>query len=313
MQLIWVSGPTGKLIKISISGRRLTTLALSICTTLLLLGACLYFMGIRVAVQVEPELIRVMGGVISESEQMRVEAEHKNQLEKLALNLSALSTQVERLKKIKEQFSELATPTIFKIKPNDFNNQGGPSQPLASLLATNSNFSKDASTVLRTSSDILFLVESLNNQWDDEYKLLKTLPTGEPLSGKKEISSTFGMRIDPFHRGLAFHSGVDFNAALGTPILAAGDGIVSKVDYNESYGNYIEILHRGELISKYAHATSFTVQEGQRVIRGEQIGFVGNTGRSTGPHLHFEVMRAKTFVDPMRVLLTAKKQTAAKD
>jgi len=101
---------------------------------------------------------------------------------------------------------------------------------------------------------------------------------------------------------------VDFNASIGTPILAAGDGVVLKVDHNDSYGNYVEVLHRDDVVSKYAHASQLIVQEGQKVLRGQKIGVVGSTGRSTGPHLHFEVIRSKTFIDPMRVLVTAKEK-----
>ena len=101
---------------------------------------------------------------------------------------------------------------------------------------------------------------------------------------------------------------MDFNASIGTPILAAGDGVVLKVDHNDSYGNYVEVLHRDDVVSKYAHASQFIVQEGQKVLRGQKIGVVGSTGRSTGPHLHFEVIRSKTFIDPMRVLVTAKEK-----
>jgi murein DD-endopeptidase MepM/ murein hydrolase activator NlpD len=308
MQLIWVSGPTSKLTKVAISGQRLLTILASTCLGFLILGAALYFMGIRIAIDVKPDLVRAMGGVISESEQLRVEADYNQKLHNLAQNLSALSGQIDRLKKIKDQFSELATPVIFKIKPNDFTNQGGPSQTLPNISSERSRFSVDAPNIVQASHDILKLVESLNDQWYEEYKLLKTLPTGEPLLGKKEVSSTFGMRIDPFHKGLAFHSGVDFNASIGTPILASGDGVVLKVDHNDSYGNYVEVLHRDDVVSKYAHASQFIVQEGQKVLRGQKIGVVGSTGRSTGPHLHFEVIRSKTFIDPMRVLVTAKEK-----
>ncbi|NBW77944.1 MAG: M23 family metallopeptidase [Betaproteobacteria bacterium] len=308
MQLIWISGPTSKLTKVAITGQKLLTIFLSICLGFLILGAVLYFMGIRIAIDVKPELVRAMGGVISESEQLRVEAEYNQKLHNLAKNLSALTGQIDRLKKIKDQFSELATPVIFKIKPNDFNNQGGPSQTLPNISSGRHQFSVEAPNIVQASHDILKFVESLNDQWDEEYKLLKTLPTGEPLVGKKEVSSTYGMRIDPFHKGLAFHSGVDFNAAPGTPILAAGDGVVLKVDHNDSYGNYVEVLHLDDVVSKYAHASGFVVQEGQKVLRGQKIGVVGSTGRSTGPHLHFEVIRSKSFIDPLRVLVTAKEK-----
>ncbi len=306
MQLIWISGPTAKLTKVNITSRQMATAGLLAAAGFILLGALLYFLGIRVAIEVRPDWAHTMGGVISESEQRRIEDDYQRKLKTFEDRLVALTQQVEQIKQVKDRFSELATPVIFKVKSGDFSNQGGSAAPIQELLAEHESFSEDANRDLKVSQDINHLTAQILNDWNREYRQLRAMPTGQPLVGKKELTSLYGMRIDPFHRGMAFHSGIDFNAQPGTPILSAGDGVVLKVDHNDSYGNFVEVEHNGHIISKYAHASKVIVTPGQAVLRGQVLGEVGNTGRSTGPHLHFEVVRNQAFVDPMRVLVTAR-------
>jgi murein DD-endopeptidase MepM/ murein hydrolase activator NlpD len=116
------------------------------------------------------------------------------------------------------------------------------------------------------------------------------------------LSSNYGTRIDPFTRLLAQHPGVDFSAPPGTPILAAGDGLVLRAEYDSAYGNFIEIAHADQFISKYAHASKVHVKAGQRIQRGQVIAEVGNTGRSTGPHLHYEISHQGRMINPMQIL-----------
>lgn len=122
-------------------------------------------------------------------------------------------------------------------------------------------------------------------------------PGREPVRGRPVISS-FGNRIDPFTKRRAFHSGIDYPAPKGTPIYASAGGRVIFSGYRSEYGNTVEIDHGGGLVTRYAHASSLLVKSGQIVMPGEQIAKVGSTGRSTGPHLHFEIMRDGRFVDP---------------
>lgn len=113
-----------------------------------------------------------------------------------------------------------------------------------------------------------------------------------------EISSSFGYRRDPFTRGAAMHSGIDFKGPIGAPIFAAADGVVSFVGRKSGYGNVVEISHGNGLLTRYAHLSRFDTRVGQRVAAGEKIAGLGNTGRSTGPHLHFEVRINDRAVNP---------------
>ncbi|KZX91354.1 peptidase M23 [Erythrobacter sp. HI0019] len=122
---------------------------------------------------------------------------------------------------------------------------------------------------------------------------------------KDMISSGFGFRRDPFNGGGAMHKGLDFRGAIGTPISAASDGRVSFVGRKGGYGKTVEITHGNGLMTRYAHMSRFNAKVGQRVAAGETIGAIGNTGRSTGPHLHFEVRINNRAVNPRTFLETA--------
>ena len=122
---------------------------------------------------------------------------------------------------------------------------------------------------------------------------------------KDMISSGFGYRSDPFTRRGAMHKGLDFKGAIGTPIRAASDGRVSFVGWKGGYGKTVEITHGNGLMTRYAHMSRFNAKVGQSVDAGETIGAIGNTGRSTGPHLHFEVRINNRAVNPRTFLETA--------
>ena len=127
------------------------------------------------------------------------------------------------------------------------------------------------------------------------------LPTRRPIPGA-DLSSPFGNRSDPFSQHHAFHAGLDFVAGHGTPILAAAGGTVTYAGFRADYGWMVEIEHGNGLATRYAHAARLLVQPGTVVVPGERIAVVGSTGRSTGAHLHFEVLRQGAHVDPKRYL-----------
>ena len=130
---------------------------------------------------------------------------------------------------------------------------------------------------------------------------LQHLPTRLPLEGA-ELSSTFGNREDPINGRRAFHAGMDFAAAPGTPIRAAAAGTVTFAGFNAAYGWSVEITHGNGLVTRYAHASRLLVARGAAVRQGDTIAQVGSSGRSTGPHLHFEVLKDGDATDPQRYL-----------
>jgi len=133
-------------------------------------------------------------------------------------------------------------------------------------------------------------------------ELIAAIPTIQPIKNKDltRVASGFGYRIDPFTKKRRFHYGMDFTAKRGTPVYATGNGIVKRADNRSSgYGKHIRIDHGFGYVSLYAHLTKYSVRRGQRVKRGDIIGYVGNTGRSAGPHLHYEILKDKKKINPL--------------
>jgi murein DD-endopeptidase MepM/ murein hydrolase activator NlpD len=144
-----------------------------------------------------------------------------------------------------------------------------------------------------------------------DQKIQRTLvPTEEPVTGGR-IGSPFGFRIDPITGRSALHTGLDFPADTGTPIVAAAGGVVVVQDVHPAYGNMVEVDHGNDLITRYAHASRVLVKKGDIVKRGQVIAEVGSTGRSTGPHLHFEVWVSGVPQDPARFLAAGESLAAA--
>jgi murein DD-endopeptidase MepM/ murein hydrolase activator NlpD len=131
------------------------------------------------------------------------------------------------------------------------------------------------------------------------------LPTTMPVAGPSRLGSPFGIRNDPFGRGMALHEGLDFVAPYGAPVLAAAGGVVVNASYHHEFGNLVEINHGGELITRYAHMSAIKVTVGMTVRRGQQVGELGSTGRSTGPHLHFEVRKNGSPLNPSDFLASS--------
>lgn len=141
------------------------------------------------------------------------------------------------------------------------------------------------------------VVEMCRNQEE----MLKCIPAIQPVANKdlKRMASGYGMRIDPIYGTTRFHEGMDFSAPPGTDIYATGDGVVVKMGWQTGYGNTIVIDHGFGYQTLYAHLKEFRTQRGKRVVRGEVIGGVGNTGKSSGPHLHYEVHKDGRVVNPV--------------
>ena len=162
-------------------------------------------------------------------------------------------------------------------------------------------FSENAFGVMR---DLLTLIErrlaSVRTDVDKRQALVSATPSMWPIAGW--ISSDFGNRRDPFTGEQDFHPGLDISADHGAPIHAPADGVVESAGYNGNYGNLITIDHGFGLLTRYGHLSRYGVYAGQQIRRGDVIGYVGSTGRSTSPHLHYEVLVNGQLTNPMRLL-----------
>ena len=140
---------------------------------------------------------------------------------------------------------------------------------------------------------------ALNQTLESEAAQAAAFPSGKPVAGSKAISSEFGLRSNPFGgRGYEMHEGLDFSGPVGKPILATAEGVVVTAEYGGGYGNHVKIDHGYSYETLYAHMSKLEVKIGDRVKRGDVLGYLGNTGRSSGPHLHYGIYRNGQAVNP---------------
>jgi murein DD-endopeptidase MepM/ murein hydrolase activator NlpD len=147
--------------------------------------------------------------------------------------------------------------------------------------------------------------ESLAKQqenWRQHLEWLEALPISLPIQSDFRLTSGFGLRNDPFTGALAMHEGIDFSAELGTAVLAAAPGKVVRSEWDSTFGNVIEIKHAENFLTRYAHLSQRNVAVNAQVQAGTGIGEVGNSGRSTGPHLHYEIFQNGRVLNPLKVL-----------
>ncbi|MDO4880895.1 MAG: M23 family metallopeptidase [Capnocytophaga sp.] len=145
-------------------------------------------------------------------------------------------------------------------------------------------------------------LDEIANIAKEKEKLLHSIPAIQPVQNKdlKQMASGYGWRSDPFTKAKKFHYGMDFTAPTGTPVYASGDGVVTRADNNSAgYGEHIRIDHGFGYESLYAHLSQYNVRPGQKVRRGDIIGYIGNTGRSSGPHLHYEIKKDGEHLNPI--------------
>jgi murein DD-endopeptidase MepM/ murein hydrolase activator NlpD len=226
----------------------------------------------------------------------------RENLDAMAKRLGEMQAKMVQLESLGERVSGLAgvSPNDIKVAPG----RGGAlvgshSLSMQELQATLAEL--DRLTDQRV--DLMTVMES--RLFDQKIKKIM-VPTQEPVAGGN-LGSPFGWRIDPFNGRSALHTGLDFPSDTGTPILAAAGGIVVTQEYHPAYGNMVEVDHGNELITRYAHASRVMVKKGDLVKRGQKIAEVGTSGRSTGPHLHFEVLVQSVYQDPQK-FLTAGRQ-----
>lgn len=305
MQLMWLSGPTGNVRTISITTRTVLTASVVVGLFLVASGFLLHFVGFKIAVEYNPDLARSIGGVTTEAEQKRMESVYRDHLSQLRESMHTTVNEIRQLEAMKNRFMEMATPTVVrdKIHRKD-DNKGGPlvaPRPFSSLFRQplGMEFDQTLQEFVQTQT----AVAELHSRWEKQLEWLSTLPTGIPIQGDFRVSSGFGIRNDPFTGGLAMHEGLDFTASSGTSVVATARGTVSRSGWDLGYGNVVEVQHAEGFSTRYAHLSKRIAQVGDVVERGGILGEVGSTGRSTGPHLHYEVFNKDRVINPVQVLL----------
>jgi len=174
------------------------------------------------------------------------------------------------------------------------NAQGGPLSATNAVINLGNQGEQYGARLDRTVQDSIVIssrVEEIQKSLTKNWDVANSLPTGSPLPLMPQASSGLGYRIDPMTQQSAWHEGTDFPAAYGTPIQATAEGVVSRAAFDAEYGYFVDIQHKNGVVTRYAHAQELLVKEGDFVKQSQMIAKVGSTGRSTGPHLHYEVLR----------------------
>ena len=223
--------------------------------------------------------------------------EAQREVNAIAARVGELQAQANRLNALGDRLTRVGKLKDGEFDFNDLPGQGG--GEAASDVATGDLLSSlDAlqSQFDHSGNQLTVLEALLFDQTIDE----KSMPAGMPAPGY--ISSTYGTRNDPFGRGRAHHKGIDIDSNTGDPVTAAAAGVVSFSGVKGGYGNVVEVDHGNGYTTLYAHNSALLVRAGDVVLDGQQIAKVGSTGRSTGPHLHFEVKLNGAQVDPRQFL-----------
>jgi murein DD-endopeptidase MepM/ murein hydrolase activator NlpD len=221
----------------------------------------------------------------------------------------ALASQIESLQSAITDLGDRArvdplTARAMDKLPAQIKNQGGTSVEGASALVTPDVEAVSPENAFGMLRNVLSSLEShlsiVRRTVEKREALLSATPSIWPIHGW--LSAGFGMRRDPFTGQADFHPGLDISAEKGTPIVATADGIVELAAPSGEYGNLVVINHGFGLATRYGHLSKFAAWQGQQVKRGDVIGYVGATGRATGPHLHYEVLANGKLMNPLQLL-----------
>ncbi len=238
---------------------------------------------------------------LQEEEYKKNQQYMRDNLNAMAIKMGQMQAQLLRLDSVGERLAELSGIDTQEFLFNQMPGQGGALSTLPLQDISFGEFDNKVQHLSRTIDDRMSKLETLDSLIRQDRLKKKMLPSLMPVN-VKWYSSSFGARIDPFTGKKAYHDGVDFVAEFGSPIIAAAGGVVVYSDLHPQYGNMIAVDHGNNLVSRYAHASKRLVKLGQVVMQGEKIAEVGNTGRSTGPHLHFEVRHKGLPQNPFRFL-----------
>ena len=268
---------------------------------LLLSGAVYHFVFLKAAREGWPVVSALVKLVVRDEIAQRDRFMREN-LDAIAQRVGEMQAKMVKLEAMSERVSGMAGVKPDDLKPllrsTETGGRGGPYLPAANVSLDQLRQiidGLDAATDQNT--DVFTLVES--RLLEARLKALM-VPNSPPVDGP--VGSGFGFRADPFTGRSALHTGLDFPGEVGTPIHAAAGGLVLESAWHSEYGQVIEIDHGNGLSTRYAHCSKVLVSAGSLVKRGQLIGLVGTSGRSTGPHLHFEVMLDRVPQDPARFL-----------
>ena len=296
MQILIMTGPHSKVREISLTARHLVFGgALSLA---LLVGANV---AINDVTNETKDILHAMEkkDLLEKRFIANSEDDYETKLMELQARLDEAQRNLAQLDDLRNQLAKtngvnLASNTSYSNVVDLGNAQGGPLSPANAVINLGNQGEQYGARLDRTVQDSIALSnrvqevqKSLTQSWD----VSSSIPTASPLPLMPQASSGLGYRVDPITQQTAWHEGTDFPAAYGTPILAPAEGVVIRAVWDQEYGYVVDVQHKNAVVTRYAHAQEILVKQGDFVRQSQAIAKVGSTGRSTGPHLHYEVLR----------------------
>jgi len=304
MQIIWVSGPVGHIRTITVSYKHLVMILVGFTMTLFVCGALMQLIGFRIAIELNPNFLKKIGNFHSATEIENLKYFYENKLQGIQKQVEINQQLVADIQEQNKKLISLAIPPALLKEKSTPGAQGGPLLP--------PNF-KPQTSILGSLDHSFDYLKQINQQLlerkhatDKSIDWMESKPISMPMTGQPNLTSGFGKRLDPFSRTWSGHEGLDFTSVIGEKIYAAGRGIVKLAAWDGAYGLTVLIDHGDGYVSRYAHASKVLVTEGARVERHQPIALIGTSGRSTGPHLHFEIIKNGVPVNPADYLIALK-------
>jgi murein DD-endopeptidase MepM/ murein hydrolase activator NlpD len=297
VQIILVDRRLARARTITVRAQHIVALAVLLTLAIVVLSTLFSLLTVRAASTLPVPLVADVIALVTRDQAARSEQELRDNVLAMARRLGEVQAQLLRLDVLGERVAKAAG-----IRPEEFRFRELPGR--GGAPGTAMNFSdldtelKGLARSLEQREDYLAVVEAELRAQQVRRALL---PGSQPVADGY-VGSGYGWRTDPFTKEMTRHEGIDFAAPVGTPIHAAAGGVVVAAEHHPVWGNVVEIDHGNQLLTRYAHASRLLVKPGELVKRGHVIAEVGSTGRSTGPHLHFEVHSKGVAQNPAKFL-----------
>ena len=302
MHIILVSNRLTRARSLTLTTAHVVVSAVALAAMVIVLAGALFYVSVRHAAQIRLPMVESLLLSAQQDQARKAEDFLRENLNAMAVKLGQMQAQLMRLDALGDRLSGLAGLKLQEFRFSEVPGRGGAVSTLSPPHDLSlDEFSQQLDTLskqMENRTDYLGIVES--TLFDARVKK-KLMPTITPIEASWNASS-FGWRIDPITGQHALHEGIDFIADVGTPVFAAAGGVVVFAEHHNQYGQMVEIDHGNDFITRYAHASKLLVKVGEVVRRGRKVAEVGSTGRSTGPHLHFEVRYKGAAQNPARFL-----------
>ncbi|MDC8446307.1 MAG: M23 family metallopeptidase [Nitrosomonas sp.] len=301
MNIILISSQSAQAKKLILTKAHITLFVIVLLVSVLMLALSLHYFSLQYAHRIDTPILKTLLVNPHEEKHQKTQSLLQDDLNVMAVKLGEMQAQLVRLDAVGAHLLESSGLELNDFMMDQPPGQGGSYTDLNAEAISFDDFERKLRRLSFMLDDRMDKIEALETLLRSEKLSSSVLPTVMPVD-TDWFSSGFGYRLDPFTGKRAFHEGVDFAAKKGTPIRAAAGGVVVYSDRHSQYGKMIEIDHGDDMISRYAHASRLHVEVGQVVLQGQKIAEVGSTGRSTGPHLHFEIRHKDVPQNPSRFL-----------